>query len=90
MHPEQARLRALADSEDMVLVAGGAEMDAVALRRDLFERPDLGVEIGRLMEIANAELDAADAGDLHVHGVTSRGSAGICTEARGQRTIRAG
>ena len=47
----------------MMLAAGGAEMDAVSLGTDLLQRPHLGVELRRLMEIANAELDAADAGN---------------------------
>src|SRR3954467_14501947 len=45
----------------MMLAAGGAEMHGVACGRDLFERPHLGVELRRLMQIAHAKLDAADA-----------------------------
>ena len=47
----------------MMLATGGAEMDAVGLGCEFFQRPDLAVEIRRLLEIADPELDAADAGD---------------------------
>ncbi len=63
VHAEQRRLRPLPDGQHMMLAAGGAEMNAVAAGGDLLERPDLGVELRRLMKIANAEFDAADAGN---------------------------
>ena len=73
MHAEQRGLRPLADGQHVMLAAGRAEMDAVALGANLFERPHFGVELRRLMKIANAELDAADASNPAVRhgGVTS-------------------
>jgi hypothetical protein len=73
MHAEQRGLRPLADGQHVMLASGSAEMHAVALGANLFERPHLGVELRRLMKIANAELDAADAGNPTVRhgGVTS-------------------
>src|SRR5260370_31537459 len=62
MHAQEAGLFALADGQHMMLAAGGAEMDAVGLGCDLLQSPDLAVELRRLLEIANAELDAAHAG----------------------------
>src|SRR5215472_10674965 len=66
VYAKQSRLRPLADGEHMMLAAGGAQMNPVAVNSDLIERPNLDVEIRRLLEIAHAELDAAHAGDLSV------------------------
>jgi hypothetical protein len=41
-------------------------MNPVAISSDFVERPNVGVEIRRLLEIAHAELDAAHSGDLSV------------------------
>src|SRR5215813_1115275 len=69
MHAQQRGLRPLPDCQHVMLAAGGAEVDAVALGANRFEGPHLGVELRRLMKIANAELDAADAGNPAVcHG----------------------
>src|SRR5215471_12415329 len=74
-----------------MLAAGGPEVHAVTFGGHLFERPDLGVEICRLMEIANAELDAADAGNFAVrHGdlVPSPGPANFAQSAvKGQPRV---
>src|SRR5262249_337329 len=56
MHAQQRGLWPLPDGQHVMLAAGGAEVDAVALGANLFERPHLGVELRRLMKIANAEL----------------------------------
>jgi hypothetical protein len=57
------------DLPSLMLAASGAEMHGVACGRDLFKRPHLGVELRRLMQIAHAKLDAADAGHRAVrHG----------------------
>src|SRR5215813_13942760 len=61
MHAQQSGLWPLPDGQHVMLATGGAEVDAVALGANLFERPHLGVELRRLMKIANPELDAADA-----------------------------
>ena len=66
MHAEQRGLLALPNGEHVVLAAGGAEMDAVSLGTDLLQSPDPAVELRRLLEIANTELDAANAGDFAV------------------------
>ena len=63
MHAKKRRLFALADGQHMMLAAGGAEMNGVGLGCDLFQRPDLAVELRGLPEIANTELDAANSGD---------------------------
>src|SRR5262249_19705157 len=69
MHTQQRGLRPLPDCQHVMLAAGGAEVDAVGLGANLLERPHLGVKLRRLMKIANAELDAADAGNPAVrHG----------------------
>src|SRR5262249_42104981 len=69
MHAEERRLWLLPDGEHVMLAAGGAEMHAVALCVNLFERPNLGVELRRLMKIADAELDAANSGNSAIrHG----------------------
>src|SRR5262249_24891038 len=69
MHAQQRGLRSLPDCEHVMLAAGGAEVDAVALGAHRFEGPHLGVELRGLMKIANAELDTADAGNPAVrHG----------------------
>ena len=93
VHAEQAGLRPLPNGQHVMLAAGGAEVDAVAFGGHLFERPDLGVEFRRLMEIANAELDAANAGNPAVrHGeVTSchRLAGNFAqSDAKGQRALR--
>src|SRR5262245_62574088 len=69
MHAQQRGLRPLPDCQHVMLAAGGTEVDAVALGANRFEGPHLGVELRRLMEIANAEFDTADAGNPAVrHG----------------------
>src|SRR5262245_19206170 len=69
MHAQQRGLRPLPDCQLVMLAAGGTEVDAVALGANRFEGPHLGVERRRLMKIANAELDTADAGNPAVrHG----------------------
>src|SRR5262249_8549449 len=69
MHAQQRGLRSLPDCQHVMLAARGAEVDAVALGAHRFQGPHLSVELRRLMEIANTELDAADAGNPAVrHG----------------------
>src|SRR5262245_46981263 len=69
MHAQQRGLRPLPDCQHVMLAAGGADVDAVALGANRFEGPQLGVELRRLMKIANAQLDTADAGNPAVrHG----------------------
>jgi hypothetical protein len=73
VHAKQSRLRPLADGEHMMLAARGAQMNSVAVSSDLIERPNLDVEIRRLLEIAHTELDAAHAGDLSIRHHLSSG-----------------
>src|SRR5262249_35164348 len=69
LRPRKRGPRPLADGQQVVVAAGGAEMHAGAFGAHGFESPHLGVELRRLMKIANAELDAADAGNPAVcHG----------------------
>src|SRR5262249_51884698 len=73
MHAQQRGLRSLPDGQHVMLAAGRAELDGVAFERHFFQRPELAVELRRLLEIANAEIDAAHAGDPGIwHGKTSR------------------
>src|SRR6516165_8122252 len=44
VYAKQSRLRPLADGEHMMLAAGGAQMNPVAVYSDLVERPNLDVE----------------------------------------------
>ena len=62
MHGEKRRLGALADRQHMMLAAGCAKVQRIGFRCDLFQRPDLAVELRRLVKIADTELDAANSG----------------------------
>ena len=87
VHAEQARLRPLADGEHMVIAAGGAQVNAVAVGTDLFERPGLGIKIRRLLQIAHAELDAAHAGHFAVRHCSPPGNFAAGYGRRGWRSM---
>ena len=59
MDAEHAGLGTLAQRDDVMLGAVGAQMDGVAVADDRIEAPDVAVESDRLGEIGHAELDAA-------------------------------
>jgi hypothetical protein len=62
-------------------------MDAVALGSDILQRPDLAVELGALLQVTHAKLDAAQSvGSGLVHGAISkvRGRARLATHQREQ------
>ena len=61
---QKLALVALMQAEDVMLVAGAAQIDRAVARRDRFQIPHLGIEaLGRL-QIGDAEIDAADAVDF--------------------------
>src|SRR5262249_32270648 len=66
MDAEQAVLGPLAQCHDMVLAAIGAQVDGVALGYNRVESPDALIEGDGLVEILDAELDAAQPGHLSV------------------------
>ena len=61
MHPEQARPRALAQRDNVVLAAGAAQVNCVAFGRDILQGPDIAIELRGFLQIVDAQFDAAQA-----------------------------
>ena len=61
--PEQRRPRPLPQGDDVMLAAGAAQMDGVALGGDVLQGPDPAVEFRGFLQVVDAQLDAAQAVD---------------------------
>ena len=51
------------ERQHMMVAAGAAQVQRVALAGDILQRPDLAVELGRFLEIVDGQFDAAQAVD---------------------------
>ena len=60
VHAQKLYPRARMQREDMVFRAGAAQINRSVLFRDLFERPDIGIELGVRLHIGNAEINASE------------------------------
>ncbi len=63
MHAEQRRARAFAQGQHVMVAAGAAHMQRVAVAGNILQRPDLAVEVGRLLQVMDGQFDAAQAVD---------------------------
>jgi hypothetical protein len=61
MHAEQHRPRPFPQCYDVVLAAGAAQVDGVAVGGDILQGPDFAVELGGFLQVVDAQLDAAQA-----------------------------